>query len=285
MDADRPDGVRRRGDERMALRVLRHDDAPETRCVRRSRDHHGNRSERDKRKNFLHWVFSLSLPGWAAVHGRTPLTPRLISAARLAGSLPRLPSLDRGPTRLRIARYPLRNWSFCAQEHPHRRLRPSRLRCRRTAARAWFVLREDEAELVLLCVPDRAISEVARTIPPGPWIAHVSGATPLAALDPHERRFGLHPLQSFSRARGPEQLDGAYAAVTAETRRGARGSASGSRASSVSIRSGSPTRSAPSTTPGQPSRRTSSSRSIVRPPTWSRLPARRPRRSSRSCGA
>src|SRR6059036_3076092 len=80
-----------------------------------------------------------------------------------------------------------------------------------------FVLSEYEAELVLLCVPDRAISEVAPTIAPGPWIAHVSGATPLAALAPHERRFGLHPLQSFARARGPEQLDGAWAAMTAET--------------------------------------------------------------------
>src|SRR5205085_2788864 len=46
---------------------------------------------------------------------------------------------------------------------------------------------------------------------------HVSGATPLAALDPHERRFGLHPLQTFTRARGPEQLDSAWAAVTAES--------------------------------------------------------------------
>jgi predicted short-subunit dehydrogenase-like oxidoreductase (DUF2520 family) len=78
-------------------------------------------------------------------------------------------------------------------------------------------LREDGAELILLCVPDRAIAEVARGIEPGPWIAHVSGATPLAALDPHERRFGVHPLQTFTRARGPEQLDGAWAAVTAET--------------------------------------------------------------------
>ena len=75
----------------------------------------------------------------------------------------------------------------------------------------------DGAELVLLCVPDRAIPEVAAAVPLGPWIAHVSGATPLAALDPHTRRFGLHPLQSFSRARGPEQLDGAWAAITAET--------------------------------------------------------------------
>jgi predicted short-subunit dehydrogenase-like oxidoreductase (DUF2520 family) len=80
-----------------------------------------------------------------------------------------------------------------------------------------FVLREDDTELVLLCVPDRAIHEVAATVPVGPWISHTSGATPLAALDPHERRFGLHPLQSFTRARGPEQLDGAFAGVTGES--------------------------------------------------------------------
>lgn len=78
-------------------------------------------------------------------------------------------------------------------------------------------LRADDAELVLLCVPDRAIAEVAGSIEPGPWIAHVSGATPLAALDPHERRFSVHPLQTFTLARGPEQLDGAWAAVTAES--------------------------------------------------------------------
>jgi predicted short-subunit dehydrogenase-like oxidoreductase (DUF2520 family) len=83
-----------------------------------------------------------------------------------------------------------------------------------------FVLREDDPELVLLCVPDRTISEVAASIPSGPWVAHTSGATPLSALDPHERRFGLHPLQSFTRARGPEQLDGAHAAVTADTDEG-----------------------------------------------------------------
>jgi predicted short-subunit dehydrogenase-like oxidoreductase (DUF2520 family) len=75
----------------------------------------------------------------------------------------------------------------------------------------------DTPGLVLLCVPDRAIADVARGIATGPWIAHVSGATPLAALDPHERRFGMHPLQSFSKTRGAEQLHGAWAAVTAET--------------------------------------------------------------------
>ena len=76
---------------------------------------------------------------------------------------------------------------------------------------------EYRAELVLICVPDPAIAEVAAAVEPGPWVAHVSGAAPLAALDPHERRFGLHPLQTFTRSRGAEQLDGAWAAITAET--------------------------------------------------------------------
>src|SRR5439155_14197463 len=75
---------------------------------------------------------------------------------------------------------------------------------------------ERDGELTLLCVPDTAIREVARGLT-SDWIAHVSGATPLSALDPHERRFSLHPLQTFTRARGPEQLDGAWAAVTSET--------------------------------------------------------------------
>ena len=76
---------------------------------------------------------------------------------------------------------------------------------------------EDDPELVLLSVPDSAIAEVAASVSPGPWVAHVSGATPLAALAPHARRFSVHPLQTFTRERGAEQLDGAWAAVTAET--------------------------------------------------------------------
>jgi predicted short-subunit dehydrogenase-like oxidoreductase (DUF2520 family) len=79
-------------------------------------------------------------------------------------------------------------------------------------------VRAEDAELTLLCVPDTAIREVAQGLPAGDgWIAHVSGATPLSALDPHERRFSLHPLQTFTRRRGPEQLDGAWAALTVET--------------------------------------------------------------------
>ena len=74
-----------------------------------------------------------------------------------------------------------------------------------------------DADLVLLCVPDRAVAEVAARVPPGPWVAHTSGATTLDALEPHRRRFSVHPLQTFIRARGPEQLDGAWAAVSAES--------------------------------------------------------------------
>lgn len=74
-----------------------------------------------------------------------------------------------------------------------------------------------DVDLVLLCVPDRAIAEVATAIPPGPWIAHTSGACSLDALAPHARRFSLHPLQTFTCGRGPEQLDGAHAAVSGET--------------------------------------------------------------------
>jgi predicted short-subunit dehydrogenase-like oxidoreductase (DUF2520 family) len=74
-----------------------------------------------------------------------------------------------------------------------------------------------DPDLVLICVPDREIPGVAQKIEPGPWIAHVSGATPLSALDPHRRRFGVHPLQTFTLARGPEQLDGAFAACTGES--------------------------------------------------------------------
>jgi predicted short-subunit dehydrogenase-like oxidoreductase (DUF2520 family) len=79
------------------------------------------------------------------------------------------------------------------------------------------LLAGDDAALVVLCVPDRAIAEVAASLELGPWVAHVSGATPLAALAPHARRFGVHPLQTLTRARGPGQLDGAWAAVTAES--------------------------------------------------------------------
>ena len=77
---------------------------------------------------------------------------------------------------------------------------------------------EDDPDVVLLCVPDKAIPDVSRCQTPGrAWIGHVSGATPLAALEPHERRFSLHPLQTFDRSGDPAQFDGAWAAITGET--------------------------------------------------------------------
>ncbi len=73
------------------------------------------------------------------------------------------------------------------------------------------------AELVILAVPDRAIPAVAQGVPIGPWLAHVSGATSVTVLAPHERRFVVHPLQTLTLERGPEQLDGAWSALTFET--------------------------------------------------------------------
>jgi len=82
---------------------------------------------------------------------------------------------------------------------------------------------EDDPDVVLLCVPDTAISDVSRCLTPGrAWVGHVSGATPLAALEPHERRFSLHPLQTFVEPSGdPAQLamqfDGAWAAISGDS--------------------------------------------------------------------
>jgi predicted short-subunit dehydrogenase-like oxidoreductase (DUF2520 family) len=75
---------------------------------------------------------------------------------------------------------------------------------------------EDAPQLVILCVPDTVIAEVAQSIPIGPWICHTSGATSVASLAPHTKRFTMHPLQTVVRGRGPEQLDGAWAAVAGD---------------------------------------------------------------------
>ena len=77
---------------------------------------------------------------------------------------------------------------------------------------------ESDADVVLLCVPDTAIADTSRNLVPGRgWVGHVSGATLLSALAPHERRFSLHPLQTFDRSGDPAQLDGAWGAITGET--------------------------------------------------------------------
>jgi predicted short-subunit dehydrogenase-like oxidoreductase (DUF2520 family) len=77
---------------------------------------------------------------------------------------------------------------------------------------------DDDPDVVLLCVPDTAISDASRCLAPGrAWVGHVSGATPLTTLDPHERRFSVHPLQTFDRSGDPAQFDGAWAAISGET--------------------------------------------------------------------
>ena len=51
----------------------------------------------------------------------------------------------------------------------------------------------------------------------GPWLAHVSGATSLTALDPHQRRFSVHPLQTLTRTAGRSSSTGHGRAITFET--------------------------------------------------------------------
>jgi predicted short-subunit dehydrogenase-like oxidoreductase (DUF2520 family) len=83
-------------------------------------------------------------------------------------------------------------------------------------AERGHALVESDPELVILCVPDTVIAEVARATPVGPWICHTSGATSITVLAPHVNRFTMHPLQTIVRGRGPEQLDGAWAAVVGD---------------------------------------------------------------------
>lgn len=73
------------------------------------------------------------------------------------------------------------------------------------------------AELVLLTVPDAAISEAARLIVPGPVVAHLSGATGLEPLGARDG-FSLHPLTSVT---GPgHRFEGVPAALAASSERG-----------------------------------------------------------------
>ena len=83
------------------------------------------------------------------------------------------------------------------------------------------------AELVVLGVPDDLIAatadELARgeAIAGGTWVAHLSGATPLSALDAARdaggRRLGVHPLQTFPDVEPAiERIPGCTVAVGAD---------------------------------------------------------------------
>lgn len=68
-----------------------------------------------------------------------------------------------------------------------------------------------EVSVVLLCVPDQAISEAAAAIAPGPLVGHCSGVTTLGPLGEH-RAFSLHPLMTVP-AQGAPDFAGVACAV------------------------------------------------------------------------
>ena len=70
-----------------------------------------------------------------------------------------------------------------------------------------------DADCVLLCVPDAEIGQAARDVTRGPLVGHVSGATTLAPLAPHES-FSMHPLMTV-----PAKFEGAGAAVAGSSDR------------------------------------------------------------------
>lgn len=73
-----------------------------------------------------------------------------------------------------------------------------------------------EADAVLLCVPDAQIATAASLIVPGRLVGHCSGATGLGPLVPHEA-FSMHPLMTVT---GPDtEFAGAGAAVDGTTDR------------------------------------------------------------------
>lgn len=80
------------------------------------------------------------------------------------------------------------------------------------------------ADAVLLAVPDSAIAEAAARIEPGRLVGHLSGATTLDPLAPHEA-FSLHPLLTVPRQEARSDtaagdgFRGAYAAVAGSSDR------------------------------------------------------------------
>jgi len=75
----------------------------------------------------------------------------------------------------------------------------------------------DNADVVLLCVPDAQIHAAAALITPGRLVGHCSGATTLAPLEPHEA-FSIHPLMTV--VDGEARFEGAGCVIAAATERG-----------------------------------------------------------------
>src|SRR5436190_12955076 len=82
-------------------------------------------------------------------------------------------------------------------------------------------------ERVCIVTPDAAIADVCRTLAPRlsdrVAVIHFSGATSVHALDSAPGPTAcVHPVQTVWPERGPDQLEGAYAAVTGDWAAGAR---------------------------------------------------------------
>lgn len=88
-----------------------------------------------------------------------------------------------------------------------------------------------DAELVVVGVPDDLIASTvgaltdAGALGDGRWVAHLSGATPLSALDAAReagaRRLGVHPLQTFPDVEAAlERMPGCVVAVGADDEEG-----------------------------------------------------------------
>lgn len=60
-----------------------------------------------------------------------------------------------------------------------------------------------DADIYIIAVSDRAIAEVAASLPlpPSAVVAHTSGSTPLEALPDHMRRAVFYPLQTYTKGR------------------------------------------------------------------------------------
>lgn len=85
-----------------------------------------------------------------------------------------------------------------------------------------------EVRLVLICVPDEAISTVADILAgiDHPWpetiVGHTSGAEPAAALAPLSEKgvatMSFHPLQTFAPGTSPDALDGIVVGIEGDER-------------------------------------------------------------------
>jgi predicted short-subunit dehydrogenase-like oxidoreductase (DUF2520 family) len=75
-----------------------------------------------------------------------------------------------------------------------------------------------DSALIILCVPDDAISNVAATIPPRDdrVVAHVAGSRNLDVLAPHPRVGSLHPLMALPSGSEADRLIGATYCVAGD---------------------------------------------------------------------